>query len=201
MRVLPVSASSSASRPAAGRRSSSGLTIRRAMASCRLAALRHRPIGSSEPKSLRTTIMARRADRRTRRADAELGLERGCRRGDQGPNDLGQVADAAGRLELDLDPIADHEQAHPVAVVGGRRGQERRGLRGPIGLGPSLGPEPHASRDIQHQPESQRPLLDEPPYERFSLPGRDVPVQMPHIVSRLVGRSSANVSPTPGRAP
>ena len=90
-------------------------------------------------------------------------------------------------LELDLDPIADHEQPDPVAVMGGRRRQERRGLRGAIGLGSALGAEPHARRDVEHQPERQRPLLDEPPDERLPLPGRDVPVEVPHVVARLVG--------------
>ena len=42
---------------------------------------------------------------------------------------------AAGRRQLDLDPIADEDQPGPVAVLDGGRGQQRRRLGGPIGLG------------------------------------------------------------------
>ena len=122
-----------------------------------------------------------------RKTDAELGLERGRGRGDQGPDDLGEMPDAAGGHELDLEPIADHEQPDPVAIVHRRRRQEGRGLRGAIGLGAPLGAEPHAGRDVDHQPERERPLLDIPSHERLSLPGRDVPVEMAHVVTRLIG--------------
>ena len=135
-----------------------------------------------------TTIMARRAVRRTR-ASPTLSLV------------LGEVVGVAtsartscerwrtptGRGELDLDPIADQDQAGPVAVLDGGRRQQRGRLRGPIGLGRPLRPEPHARRDVDHQPERQRPLLDESPHERPALPRGHVPVEVAHIVARLVG--------------
>ena len=60
------------SRPASGSWSSRGSTTRKAIVSCRRAARRQDATGSSLMKSLMTTIMARRAVRRTpRQADAQ----------------------------------------------------------------------------------------------------------------------------------
>ncbi len=147
-----------------------------------------RPTGSSVTKSLMTTSMARRAVRRTR-ASPTLSLV------------LGELVGVATRartncerwrtppagFELELDPIADQDQAGAVAVLNGGRRQECGGLRGSVGLGGPFGPEAHARRDVDHQPERQRPLLDESPHEWPALPRGHVPVEVAHVVARLVG--------------
>ena len=84
-------------------------------------------------------------------------------------------------------PIAHHEQADAVAVMHRGRRQQGRRLRRAVGLGSPLEPEPHARRDVDHQPERQRPLLDEPADERPPCRAVDVPVDVADIVTRLIG--------------
>ena len=153
-RVRPVSASSRGEIPASGSWSSRGSTTRRAIVSWRVAPRRHDPAGSSLMKSLITTSMARRAVRRTRASPA-LSLV------------LGEAVGVATRARTSCDrwrtppaggssssiTVADQNQAHPVAVLDGRCRQERRGLGRSIGLGCPLATEPHARRDVDHQPE------------------------------------------------
>ena len=96
------------------------------------------------------------------------------------------MADAAGRIELELDPIADQDQAGAVAVLNGGRRQQCGRLCGPIGLGRPFRPESHARRDVDDQPERECSLLDESPHEWPALPRGHVPVEVAHVVARFV---------------
>ena len=152
-------------------------------------------------KSLRTTTRARRIARvgAARVPPAERRASRGGRGGDQRPDEPGQVPRARRGAQLGLDPVADQDQPDPVAVLDRRRRQERRGLRRPVGLGLPVGPEPQAGRDVDDQPERQRPLLDEPADVGPPLPRGDVPVEVADVVPRLV-RPAARRRSGPSRA-
>ena len=197
-RVRPDSASWRARIPASASWSSRGSTTRRAIVSWRLAPRRHDPTGSSVMKSLMTTsIERRRTPAHPRQPGAQLGLGRGRRSRHQRPHQLREVANAAGRRQLELDPVADQDQADPIAVLDRRRGQKRRSLGRPIGLGRAFSTEPHACRDVDHQPERQRAFLDVSPHERSTLPRGHVPVEMSHVVARLVGTQLRKRQPDP----
>ena len=113
----------------------------------------------------------------------------------RGPGRAGRGGGGRRRGEFDLDAVADEEPARR----GRRSGSPRRPAAPPPARPgrPWSGPraEPQAGRDVDDQPEAQRPLLDVAPDERPSLPGRDVPVEVPDVVARLVRRSSAKVRP------
>ena len=155
--------------------------------SWRRATRRHDRTGSSVTKSLMTTSMARRAVRRTRASPTlslVFGRARRCRH--QSTHELREVADATGRAELELDPVADQDQPGAVAVLNGGRRQKCGRLCGSVGLGRPFGPESHARRNVDDQPERQGSLLDESPHEWPALPRGHVPVEMAHVVPRLV---------------
>jgi hypothetical protein len=105
---------------------------------------------------------------------------------DKGSDKLRKVADSNPRIELSLDPIADEKQPNSVSILDRGRGQKSGRLGGAIGLGLAFGPEPHARRDIDHEPENQGPLLDEPADVGPALASRDIPVEVANVVAGFV---------------
>ncbi len=59
------------------------------------------------------------------------------------------------------------------------------------------GPNRMLAETFNDQPEAQRPLLDEPPHERPALPRGDVPVEVADVVTRLVRPQFGEREPDP----
>ena len=154
--------------------------------------------GSSAMKSLMTTSIARRAVRRTLARPMPSLV-------------LGDVVGVATRARTSCErcrtPPAGASSSSmrsltstrpdAVSVLHGGGCQQGGGLGGPIGLGRPLDAEPHARRDVDHEPQRKRPFFDEPAHEWPALASGHVPVDMTDIVARLVGAQLGEGQPNP----
>ena len=99
--------------------------------------------------------------------------------------------------ELELDSIAQEHQPDSVAILDRRRGQKRGSLGRSICLGGAFRAKSHAGGNIDDQPQAEGALLDEPAHKRTPLTSRHVPVEVPDVISRLVGPQLGESQPDP----
>ena len=108
------------------------------------------------------------------------------------PQDV--TAAFAGRDEL-LDLVGEQDQPHLVVVADGRKRQHRGNFCRQLAFGLRMGAKQSRAADVHHQHQRQFAFLDELLYERMVHPRRDVPIDGPDIISRLVLAHLVEVHP------
>ena len=82
---------------------------------------------------------------------------------------------------------AEGDHAEPVPAPRRHVADGQRDALGDVGLAPQRGAELHRGRDVEHQPRRHRALADVHADVRLAHPRGHVPVDVAHVVARLVG--------------
>jgi hypothetical protein len=105
------------------------------------------------------------------------------------------VQAAAARRQHRLDLIAVEHRAHAVAVAREHAGQHGHELGRHQALGARLRAEVDASRQVEHEPGVELPVLGELAHVGTLQARRDVPVDVAHVVVQLVFAQVGQVQP------
>ncbi len=131
------------------------------------------------------------------RSAAQRGLEGGervpqaCPRAggrarEQIADDSEGVTSSLGGLDVQLDAIGEEDRADSVIIAGGGERKHGADFGGQLSLGATDRSEFSGRAPVHHEHHRQLPLFEIALYVRGAEPGGDIPVDGPHVITRLV---------------